>query len=98
MLTVLEEATLGLRQARESLQRAELELVDWKAANKPLDTSHATFVYLQAEVTRCTGVLERAQQNNDKALVASRGNSTLINFRKSTQSEEAIDYLFFSHT
>ena len=69
----MEEATLGLRQARESLLRAEQELFEWKTANKPLVTTHPTYVELKAEVIRCTQREDRARQTFKAALAAKRG-------------------------
>jgi hypothetical protein len=43
MSTIIEEATEGLREARNSLGRAEEELREWKAANQPLNTLHPTY-------------------------------------------------------
>jgi cell shape-determining protein MreC len=73
MSTPIEAATAALNRASKSLEDAENELIDWKRENKPLVTTHATYVELKAEVTRCTGVLERAQLNYDNTLAANRG-------------------------
>ena len=62
MSTIIEEATEGLREARNSLRRAEEELREWKVANQPLDTLHPTFIYLSGDVTACRAVLAGAQQ------------------------------------
>lgn len=62
MSTIIEIATTGLREASESLRRAEEELRNWKTTNQPLNTLHPTYVDFKAEVTRCTAVLAGAQQ------------------------------------
>jgi len=66
MSTPMEEATAGLREARESLRRAEEDFRSWRAAN-PTDFSSTGFLALSAEVTRCTVVLAGAQRNYDSA-------------------------------
>jgi hypothetical protein len=72
-MSTQEEATLGLRQARESLQRAEQRLDALKDRYPEGFISRPTYAALDAEVNRCTGVRERAQLNYDNALAANRG-------------------------
>jgi hypothetical protein len=77
MSTVIEIATTGLSEARESLRRAEERLNAYmdNPANQPLNTTHPTYVELKAQVTRCTAVLAGAQQIIQQALVVqNRGN------------------------
>jgi hypothetical protein len=74
MSTVIEEATEGLREARNSLRRVEERLNNFMNAN-PTDFTSAGYLTLSAEVTRCTAVLAGAQRNFDNALAPqNRGN------------------------
>ena len=53
---------MALKQAAESLKRAEDRLNNFMDANQPLNTNHPTYLALSAEITRCTAVLAGAQQ------------------------------------
>ena len=70
MSTVVENATTGLGEARESLRRAEEDLRNWRTTNQPLNPTHPTYVELKAEVTACRTVLAGAQQTLQQALAA----------------------------
>ena len=71
MSTPIEAATAALNRASKSLEDAEGR----RDGTLPLPVGVTlTYAELQAEVTACRGVLERAQQNYDNALAANRGN------------------------
>jgi hypothetical protein len=69
MSTPMEVATAGLRDARESLRRAEERLNNYLQGTITLPPG-ATYEDLKDEVTRCTAREERAQRNFDNALAA----------------------------
>jgi hypothetical protein len=71
-MTVIENATADLREARESLRKAEERRNDYldNPANQPFNSNHTTYVELKAEVTRCTAILSGAQQTLQQALAA----------------------------
>ena len=73
MSTPIQE--LGLRNAIESLRRAEQRLNDYmdNPSNQPLNTAHPTFVFLLAQVTRCTNILMGAQQTLQTLATQNRG-------------------------
>ena len=84
----MEEATAGLRQARESLKRAEDRLNAYmdNPTNQPLNTNHPTYVEFKDEVTACRAILAGAQRNYDNTLAAqNRGNEQRITLHQYLQ-------------
>ncbi|KAI8899605.1 hypothetical protein BC833DRAFT_638956 [Globomyces pollinis-pini] len=74
MSTVIEEATEGLREARNSLRRAEERLNAFMEGTRTFP-AEVTYHDLKAEVTACRAREERAQQTLQQALAAeNRGN------------------------
>ena len=70
MSTLVEDANRRVNEAADSLATA----VGRRDGNLPLPEGITlTYDQLQAEVTACRGVLERAQLNYDNALAANRG-------------------------
>ncbi|KAI8901122.1 hypothetical protein BC833DRAFT_522587 [Globomyces pollinis-pini] len=74
MLPVIEEATEGLREARNSLRRAEERLNAFMEGTRAFPAG-VTYHDLKAAVTACRAVLAGAQQTLQQALAAeNRGN------------------------
>jgi hypothetical protein len=67
MSTVIEEATEGLREARNSLRRAEERLNNFMDANLS-DFTSAGYLTLSEQVTACRAVVAGAQQTLQQAL------------------------------
>ena len=91
MPTVVENATTGLVEARESLRIAEQDLRNWKTTNQPLDPTHTTYVELKAEVTACRTVLAGAQQTLQQALAAQSRDIEQETVKQPTETNEQIN-------
>ena len=59
---LIEEARLGLKDARESLKRAEKKLDDWEQANEGYAVTHPKYLELKEAVNRCTARENEARE------------------------------------